>query len=226
MQMVRPFLLASMLTGAAVAAGPVAAAPSILANVDYYDVTGETGAELVREMSRLGPPDLDKPGERFWARLGWRVNWQYRYAEADGTCGITNATLTVRLDFIYPRWANFDDGPPDLQALWGPFMEATRKHEQQHAKHGTDAALAIEAMLLGHERMPTCTALQQSADARAHEIADAASAKDVEYDRLTQHGLTEGISLPTMPVPPPGQGAAGAGRADGGQRVGIGLSPR
>lgn len=218
--------LLPLTVAAALAAAPAVAAPSVLTNTTYYEVTALTGPELIREMGRLGPADDDEPGERYWAQARWRVQWNFNVDEAGGSCGVTSAVLTVRLDLTYPRWTNIADGPDYLRDHWnGPFMAATRKHELQHARHGTDAAEAIEAMLLGHERMASCDALIEAANQKAYAIIDEAQQNDVDYDAATRHGYLEGITIPTIPVVRPGEGAAGAGRS-GDQRVGIGLSPR
>lgn len=199
---------------------PGAAGPAILTNTDYYAIEGRTPRELMQQMSALGPYDKDGK-ERFWAHLTWLVTWRYEHRQSGDQCRITSVTTDLRLDYVLPRWTNHDEAEPAFQALWRTFFTALRSHEDQHARHGIDAAREIDAALRNLPGQPTCTELERAANARAGAIADDYAARDVAFDEATRHGSTEGVTMPDFVPPPPGAGAGG-----GSQRVGIGLSPR
>jgi predicted secreted Zn-dependent protease len=67
-------------------------------------------------------------------------------------------------------------------------------HEKGHAQNAIDAARKIEAGILALPSEPTCDALRTKANDLGHAlmlIKDANQA-DIDYDRRTQHGATQG----------------------------------
>ena len=97
----KTLLLASVFVG--FVGVPVAfAEPTIMKNVEYYDVNGTDPAFIVDEMNAKGPKDINS-GKRVWAHTRWYVKWKIDYNEQSTSCVISNVKTSVTVDFVVPR---------------------------------------------------------------------------------------------------------------------------
>ena len=141
-------------------AGPVIAKPKVSVFTRYYDVEGQTTEDLRADMERNGP-------QGFWAHTSWHVRWN-RHCE-----------LTVRIVYTMPRIVNRDDVPEEVLEKWDEMYQKLATHEGNHANHGVNAAIEIQAA--GCEN--------------ADDIIRKWSDQDGIYDKATDHGRLEGLSL-------------------------------
>jgi predicted secreted Zn-dependent protease len=82
-----------------------------------------------------------------------------------------------------------------LQTEWDRFIGALWVHERGHAEHGIRAANDIKAKLEGLPPEANCEAAGARANAAAQEILAQYAGIDVDYDRQTEGGKTQGASL-------------------------------
>jgi predicted secreted Zn-dependent protease len=69
-------------------------------------------------------------------------------------------------------------------------------HESGHARNAVAAARKIEAGLTALPPEPTCEALRSKANDLGHALIKEANQADLDYDRATQHGATQGARFP------------------------------
>ncbi len=125
--MIRAILyLPAILAMTLFAINPSVAKPKISVKTKYYAITGDTSAELKRQMNRKGPRGN-------WARADWYVRWS-------GSC-----RLSLEIRYVYPKWKNKSQAPAALRKKWDRMMKALQKHEKQHGQHGINAAREIES---------------------------------------------------------------------------------
>jgi predicted secreted Zn-dependent protease len=86
------------------------AEPILKIQYDYYDIAGQTAAELREEMNRNGV--LWTNGNTYDAYTGWNVKWDYRYRITDTDCSISSVTTTLNVEFRLPRWSITPAGRP------------------------------------------------------------------------------------------------------------------
>ena len=172
-----------------------ASGPKINRVHETYEIAGLGSAALRREMSMKGPVS-DGNGARYWAWADWNVAWRYSYEASGFGCHITHVDVTVDVKVTTPRWRNMDAASGHMRAAWSRMYSALERHEERHASHGIAAGHEIHTALSDMEPRPTCDTLEKDANALGHRIVDKYSAKDVEYDRQTKHGFTEGVRLP------------------------------
>ena len=183
------------LVAQATAPCPAAAEPTIAEEPSYYDIVGASAAELVAQMNSLGPIDSND-NKKVWAKARWRVNWRYAYHMEGSTCLLDKVTVSLRIEYTYPRWKNEADADEATRSAWTRFVSVLQKHERQHGQHGIDAAREVEPAIGAIEGRPTCEALAEEANAVGQRITKKHAARDVEYDQRTHHGRDEGVHLP------------------------------
>jgi predicted secreted Zn-dependent protease len=69
------------------------------------------------------------------------------------------------------------------------------KHEQQHKDYGVQAANELEQALLAINERQACSTLQNNMADTAQQILDKYDQLEKEFDRVTNHGLNQGIKL-------------------------------
>jgi predicted secreted Zn-dependent protease len=157
-----------------------------------YDVQGSTPGELFTAMRRDGPR---APGEApSYGRTEWMVTWRARWA-GSGPCRVQNVDVQLRTRIILPRWVQPPDAPAGLVERWNAFMAALSEHEVGHADIAASAARQVRREV---ERVtsPTCAGMEPLTQAAAERVLEEHRRRNLEYDRRTRHGLTQGAVWP------------------------------
>jgi predicted secreted Zn-dependent protease len=95
-----------------------------------------------------------------------------------------------------PRWSSPADADPSVVTRWKGFIDALTLHEGGHVAIGIRTGNEILVALEKVPRAATCGRLVsalQSALQRAKELGEA---QNIEYDRVTIHGRTQGAVFP------------------------------
>jgi predicted secreted Zn-dependent protease len=79
---------------------------------------------------------------------------------------------------------------------WRQFIDALRLHEAGHELDALNSAGRIADYLRASPTNPTCSGLAASIDAFGSKAIRSASAWDVHYDAVTDHGATQGAVWP------------------------------
>lgn len=168
------------------------AAPIATVKESYYSINGMTAQELRAQMRKLGPTENYSPYDAY---TKYYVKWRYHLSQSSGGCRLTNIRVTVDTTYTFPRWENYNSGSARLQANWNHYFTKLRAHERAHGAHGTNAANEIDAMLSRLPVMADCDELSRKADSQAYTILGKYQRADGEYDRDTNHGISEGVIL-------------------------------
>ena len=182
------------------AANPAATAPviddytegrvTVNTNTEEYTISGDTADELVRSMDRAGP--MDQPIGRRSGHTQWHVDYHYRYERSAQGCRTRPVSTQVNISYEMPHWATETNARPSLQTEWDRYLAALWVHEQGHGDHGIQAANDIKAELEALPPEADCEAAGARANAVAHEIRERYAQIDVDYDRQTKGGKTQG----------------------------------
>lgn len=161
----------------------------------YYSVTGKTANELRSQLNQRGvihPPS----GQCFDGYTNWRVNWNYRYQTQGNTCRVGSANVSTNIKITLPKWKRPSSISSGLKNRWNRYIAALEVHENGHKKNGLDAGKDILQTLRSMSAYPTCEELGLAANVAADEVIKIYNQKDIEYDRVTEHGRTQGARFP------------------------------
>ena len=168
--------------------------PSITVDYRYYAVGGSTPQAMRSQLNQVSPVVED--GQRFDGKTYWYVRWSYYYANKGNRCRITQAKSSVEVEFTLPQWQQPTNAPRSLVNQWQRYMSALQLHEDGHKDHGIAAAQEVLAAIKNLPDYPSCPELETAANAAGKSIIQRYNQKDIEYDRVTQHGATQGAIFP------------------------------
>jgi predicted secreted Zn-dependent protease len=189
----RRLLLCALLGGALLTA-PALAGVQTSIQVEHYDIRGSTAADLRAEMRARGPTGPD--GRRFDGYTRWRVSWEYHYRSGGGQCAIDSVKTTVQITTTLPRWTDEARGNSALRDQWRRYLAALTQHEDGHAQNGLGAARDIDAAIARLPAEPNCGAMAERANAAGQARLRQYNQRDLDYDRETGHGRSQGAVFP------------------------------
>ena len=163
---------------------PFAGIPNL--ELAYYEVSGRTADEIRRSLDARQPRDPND-GMPVAALSSWSMHWGWR-ARLGGGCDLSRPTIDFRARPLLPRLASERDLTPELRARWRAFLAAVQAHEARHVRYAYDHRRDVVAAI----RASDCASAAAAAAAAVRAIAQ----RDVDYDRATRHGTTEGAVFP------------------------------
>ena len=173
-------------------AATVPAAATVLASIQipdariiYYDINGASAEELRTQLNLLRPVGVD--GYKGDATTKWLIYWNWPgYGTSD--CDVALAWIFYDIEVILPRWKMPADAQPELIRHWASYMEALIEHEKGHVEYVVDhSSYVLDAI-----KQSDC----ETAEAEANKILQAIRQHDIEYDKATDHGKTQGARFP------------------------------
>jgi len=155
------------------------------ARIVYYDIGGATEEELRAHLDKIGP--VDSSGYKGDALTEWEVSWNWPGYGTE-SCDLNQADVSYTVKVIFPRWEPPEDAPNNLVLKWFNYTYRLAKHEQGHVDHLVDNYEIVLAAI----KRATC----ETADAAAEAALEPLRSFDLEYDRQTRHGATQGARFP------------------------------
>ena len=183
------FALAAGLAGPAAAVPPPAGSPlAAIPNLDvqYYDVSGRSVAEIRAAINRVRPRDPND-GVAVDALNRWYISWRWP-SDGRGGCALGRAQLRFSAILRMPRLVVTARTPRAVVARWNAYVEALVRHEAGHLRHAWENMGAVFAAI----RSSSCAGANLAGQAAVRLLAR----WDVDYDRQTRHGLSQGAHFP------------------------------
>jgi len=109
-------------------------------------------------------------------------------------CRIVDVSTSVNLTYTMPRAISLPRAE-GLRRSYQGYYKALLLHEQGHGDIAIQAARAIEVQLRKIRKHRNCDGISRSADVKAREILRIYRAANRAYDRQTDHGFTQGVSI-------------------------------
>jgi predicted secreted Zn-dependent protease len=183
-------------------APPVASAAGRLAtggdadavDLRWYRVTGTDAQSMWRSIAANGPKGDD--GRVFAGRTDWNLGYRYQTRFRDGQCRVSAVSTSLAVVMHMPRWQDEGRAPAALRERWLRYLAALREHENGHRDHGVAATAEVQARVGELPARPDCGGFEPQARAVANAVVASYVARDREYDRRTEHGLTQGARFP------------------------------
>ena len=166
---------------------------AVLLTTNYYHVSGQTAHELRQALN-----ERQLPGTAFSTDgvTRWQLKWSY-YMQSTGN-GFrlrrfdtrTEATMTL------PKWTNSMNAPAPLVKRWNEYLQALQTHEGGHVKVALDATAELRKRVKEIKEMSTAQDLEQAINDLGMAVIDEFHQKEIQYDRTTKHGFTQGAHFP------------------------------
>lgn len=163
--------------------------PSLV--VQTYEVRYRADTSLRQSITDASP--VRHHGRTFHGFTRWNVKWQFWWMELHGGQCRVDRTLT-RVDAVITL-PDLRGAPPEAQQAFNRYVTALRQHEMGLYRFGLDAAHRIDQGIASLPPQPSCAVLQAEANRLGRRLLDEAIRAEIEYDRRTQHGRTEGVWL-------------------------------
>ncbi len=151
----------------------------------HYTVSGASPADVRASMNKVRPKGFD-------AYTSWNIRWNYTYRQANGRCAIASVTTRLAIAYTMPR---VETQNANLQKGFDAYLQKLRVHEDGHANIGQSVARKIDDGIAGLTA-PACETLDQRANALGEKLVKEGAAADIDYDRVTDHGKTQGARWP------------------------------
>lgn len=178
----------------AVSLAPADAETRINTTVRYYDIEGDSVAELKYQMLNLGPFS-DRSNSHVPARMESQVDFRFVSQWRRGACHVERIRVTADITYHYPRWLGFEEARLQLADKWAAYLSRLAEHEEGHGAIVVQAVHDVEAALASMAPSRSCKRLRAAARARGAEIFTRARQAQIDYDEETGGGETQGAVL-------------------------------
>lgn len=155
------------------------------AEIVYYDIEGATEEELRAHLDELGP--VDSSGYKGDALTEWNISWSWP-GYGSNECDLSQVKVTYTVEVLFPRWIHPEGTSNNLVLKWFNYTYRLAKHEQGHVDYVVENYKIVLEAIQG----ATC----ETADAAAEAALEPLRTFDLEYDRQTGHGATQGARFP------------------------------
>jgi predicted secreted Zn-dependent protease len=160
--------------------------------VQYYEVSGDT-VDAVRADIDAKRVKVHTEGN-FDAYTRWRINWRVTNDQTGGRCTVKEAFVTVTLTITMPRLA--PDAPAKVRQRWDTYWSNLMDHETMHADNGRDVGRDVSQGLIRLPSEADCATLNKRVNEFAQGIVKRGNQNDLDIDRTTRHGATQGAIFP------------------------------
>jgi len=173
--------------------GEVLAETKVTTKYENYLVQGNDLKQINNSIKENG---IQVPGGRsFAAETNYKVELSYDFNESEHGCGLVGVNSEVIITYKMPYLVNYDDLTQDDRVVWSSYYQSLREHEMGHARLGVRAASLIEWELSNLLPMENCAKVVEAANKIEAQILAAYHKHNVEYDRETAHGNSQGAFL-------------------------------
>jgi predicted secreted Zn-dependent protease len=157
-----------------------------------YTAPHAPGTTLLSALDAASPI---RTGRRtFHGFAAWNIEWRYTWEPLDGGyCRIRNLQTVLTTEITLPHLVT---ASVDEQGRFSGYLNALREHELGHHSIARAAAARIDAAVGALAPQPSCDRLETAVNAIGHREVESARAEEIEYDRSTQYGRTQGAWLP------------------------------
>jgi predicted secreted Zn-dependent protease len=151
----------------------------------YYDVYAITPAAIRNELnSKLLRDPSGATGDSL---TEWHYSWRWK-TEPGRECETQSAEIVFRAKVTLPKLVDRRRLDASTDAAWRRYMNALIEHEAEHVRLAYAGRSSIESAVRG----ATCTA----ANAAGNQAANYLRQQDIDFDRRTGHGLSNGAVFP------------------------------
>ncbi len=154
------------------------------AEIRYYDVEGNDFESLLAALKASGG---------FHSKAEWKLSYQYQPKRSGKACNPQSVTTQLELSMTLPRWTPPRAAPPALQQRWTRYVTALRRHHDGHHQFGREFESVLQRELTPITER--CERLEAKVKQVFGVLLERYRQRDIEYDRETAHGRTQGAEF-------------------------------
>lgn len=158
----------------------------------YYEISPRSPYEIKQELMRQSP--VRAGSGSYNGHTDWYINWSFLATRDSYGCRATQIQTKVHVVHILPALsANVTD--QQTIEIFNKFNTALTAHEKNHGNNGLLAAREIDKALNEIQPQRDCQSLTRMINNIGNSLVQKYTAKDNEYDRITNNGFTEGAVI-------------------------------
>jgi len=154
----------------------------------YYEISPRAPHEIKPELRR------NSPIRSYDGHTDWYVDWKYQTLSSPYGCQLRDSRINVRVIYMLPKLSQYVSDKQTIDTFT-KFGDALTQHEAKHGLHGLTAAREIAKAFETATPQRNCRQMSRMLNDIGNTIVRKYAQKDVEYDRATNHGLTEGAVI-------------------------------
>lgn len=158
----------------------------------FYDISGSTLDQLRKQINQKGTRWND--GKVYSAMTNWDIHYKYRVIRNNGRYSVRSADTTVEIGYFLPR-LDVDACTPELATRWKDYLGSLQRHEFGHKDLAVRTASEVNEMFATLPSFGTEEELAAEITRRTEEKFRQLKEIQIEYDRDTRHGETQGAVL-------------------------------
>lgn len=167
--------------------------------VQYYEIFGRRGDDLLEEMQKKSPPS-QFGGNRYFARAEFYYRWELSNDYWARPCKIDSFDVTVEIKYTFPLWRERERASARLIDYWEKFIDAVWVHEKGHGDIAVQTGVELAKAIGEISKELECEKFADEAKRISKEILDS-SGEQAIYDRETKHGKTQGATFDVGAIP-------------------------
>lgn len=149
----------------------------------YYSVTGKSKQEISKSIKRNAPHRKGK--EYYPAYTQTDIKYTYSWSSLKGRCAVKKIIVFLTLTYVYPRLV--DQPSPAVQRWWDDKIKRFIIHEKIHGDISKRAAYELDRTIRSLQNLD-CKNAKNIISAKAKSIVKQMKQKQIEYDKITNHG--------------------------------------
>lgn len=158
---------------------------SVSWTTNFYAVSGTNFREIRRSI------DQNRPWkDNFDGDTRWDIHWRFTTVKGASDCSSSSFSTTTKIVVTLPRWTPPPDVLSEVKTQWTRYWTNLAQHEAGHARIGLAAAAEMQKQIAGVGAQADCAKLKQLINDRANAVVADYRRREVEYDKLTDHGRT------------------------------------
>ena len=155
-------------------------------STEYYPVQGTNPIAITADLRKNSP--LNKGWEKYSANTRTDIKYSFKWQRRGNECTMKEVKVFVHLTYLYPRLVHSVDRK--TRNWWKEILAKLEEHELVHGEISVKAAHELSDELEAI-RTENCINFKAIVKNRANRIMDRLKRDQVEYDKLTQHGLKQ-----------------------------------
>ncbi len=160
----------------------------------HYKVYGDTTEQIASQIYSCTPVQHNK--RKYAASTDYAINWAIQYTRVVHTnqCTVSSAGVGLSIAMVYPAWSNSGTADSTTKKEWKDFITHLEEHEEEHKAINIHHANRLLSSL---RNLPTtdCDSIQQLANTTATSVVKQLDKQNIEFDKVTNHGATQGAKL-------------------------------
>lgn len=158
----------------------------------FYDISGNSLNQLREQINQKGTKWND--GKIYSALTNWDIHYKYSVTNNKGRYSVRSADTTVEICYYLPR-LDANSCTPELASRWKDYLAHLQRHEYGHKALAVQTASQVNEMFATLPSFGSEEELAAEITKRTEEKFRHLKEIQIDYDRDTRHGETQGAML-------------------------------